>query len=280
MPSYPNTAVVQSLAPFFGSCKVEVSLDDGSNFTNLGLARAIIFNENQEVTNIQADNGPDLKNYLSQHTVDMSFNLLEFYLPTLNKIRGGIDTLSTTTGGVKTTDTDVFSTGDTDFAYNQPIYFVNQGDSTTLPAIIKVQGVDTNNSSDTLDTGDYTTFTDANNKSGIIVYTGGGFNDTESLRITYEYETIVARKISSGGFTDISPRYYRFTNLEYVNGVAKYRYLVVYSASITQGLQLAFKSSNEADPVLEIPIALTAKIDATRSAGDQLYYIEDQKATA
>ena len=275
MPTIPTT-IQQSDAIVYGSCKVEVSTDSGVTWTNVGAARSVVFNEQQTVSDIQSDNTEDIANYVSDHTVNITLNGLELYLPTLNKIRGGIDTLSATTGGVKTTDTDVYTTGSTAFSYGTPLYFVNQGDSTTLPAVTKVQGVDTGNSSDTLDTGDYTTFTDANNKSGIIVYAGGSFNDSESLRVTYTYETIPSRKMTSGGKSTISSRWYRLTNKQIVSGVDKFRYFVVYSASINAGLNLAFKSSYDEDPVLEVPISLIAKLDTTRSSGDQLFYIEDE----
>jgi hypothetical protein len=284
MPVYPNTDLTQSLAPWYGSCKIEVSTDNGSNYTNVGLARNVVFNEVIESADIQADNGPDVKTYVSAHTVNITFNGLEFYIPTLDKIRGGIDTIGVTTGGVKTTDTDVYTTGTP--VRNKIYYFDNQGDSTTLPAVISVKSVDTANATDTLaSTKDYTTFKDADNHCGIIILStavGGGNTGitTQNLRIRYEYETVAARTMKSGGLTTISSRWFRLTNKQIVSGTAKYRYLTVYSGTLNAGMNLAFKSANETDPLLENPVSIIAKLDTTRSEGDQLFLIEDEVATA
>lgn len=275
--AHPNTGLTQSDAVIKGSCKIEISTDNGSNWTNVGLARSVVFNEQSETTDIQADNGPDLESYVSDHVVDITFNGLEFYLPTLFKIRGGID-LSTTVSSAAVTATDSYATGA--LSHSVPYYFATQGSSDTLPAISKVVQTDTGGSKTTLtSTSDYTTFTDANNQSGVLfpaAAMGGGFNDTEATAIIYAYGSIASRKLKSGGLTDISPRWWRLTNAQVVSGTTKYRYYTLYSGSFQNGLNLAFKSGNEADPVLETPITIRCKVDSTRTAGDQLYVIEDQ----
>jgi len=279
MPTYPNSALVQTLAPFYGSCKLEVSLDSGSTWTNIGLARGVNFNENISQSDIQADNGPDLKRWISDHTVEITFNALEFYLPTFNKIRGGIDLL-TASSAVATTKTDSYTTGAKSYAV--PIYFSDQGSSSTLPAVVKVASVDTAGASDTLDsTRDFSTFTDANNRSGVIMLStasGGQFNDSEALKITYSFGDVQTQKLTSGGLSTIDSRWFRLTNKQIVSSTAKYRYLVVYSGTLQQGLQLAFKSANEDDPVLETAISIIAELDTTRTEGDQLFFIEDEVA--
>ena len=277
-------AIQQEKSVVYGSCKIEVSTDSGVNWTPLGASRGVVFNEQQTVTEIQADNAPNISTYVSEHNVNITLNGLEFYPPTLNIIRGGLDNYSITTGGVVTTDTVVKTTGS--WSRNVPYYFTNQGNTDTLPAIVTVKSVSTANTTVVLDsTSDYTTFTDANNKSGIIVLStgvGGGTTGltSQSLRIEYQYESIPAYKLSSGGKSIISSRWYRLTNKQVISGVDKYRYLVVYSGSINAGFNLAFKSSNEADPVLENPISIIAKLDSSRTSGDQLFYIEDEVAAS
>lgn len=281
MPTYANTGLTQSLAPWYGSAKVEISTDSGVNWINIGLARGVSFVETIENAAIQADNGPDLAEYVADHTVNITFNSLEFYLPTLNKIRGGIDTLSVTTGGVATTDTDVYSTGATSA---DRIYFLaNQGSSSTIAAITDVTQVDTGNTSSTLTVDDdYTVFTNSDNHVGITLLNtaGSSYNSTESVRIKYVYGSVPAYKLSSGGLSTISSRWFRLTNIEIVSGSTKNRKITIYSGSLNAGLNMALKSSNDADPVLENPISIIGKIDSTRTAGDQLFVIEDEKATA
>jgi hypothetical protein len=281
LPTYANTGLTQSLAPWYGSAKIELSTDSGLNWTNVGLARGVSFVETIENAAIQADNGPDLAEYVADHTVNITFNSLEFYLPTLDKIRGGIDTLSVTTGGVATTDTDVYSTGATSA---DRIYFLaNQGSSSTIAAITDVTQVDTGNTSSTLTVDDdYTVFTNSDNHVGITLLNtvGSSYKSTESVRIKYVYGSVPAYKLSSGGLSTISSRWFRLTNIEIVSGSNKNRKITIYSGSLNAGLNMALKSSNDADPVLENPISIIGKIDSTRTAGDQLFVIEDEKATA
>ena len=283
MPTYPNTGQAHSGTYVWGSAKVEYS-SNGSSWNNLGVARNVVFKENITKAMVQSDNSPNIIDRIGDQTVDVSFTLLELYLPALDAIRG-IDAISVTSADA-TTDTDVHTTGE--WAKGDIIWLENQGATDTLPSISAVQSVDTNNSCDTYEsTADYTVITDSNTvppyRRGIQLTpaaNGGGYNDTEALMIKYVYGAINARKLTSGGYTDLTQLYYRLTNAEVVSGTTKYRYFTVYSASISDGLNLAFKSSNESDSLLEIPISLTAIIDTDRSVGDQLFAVEDQRGTA
>jgi hypothetical protein len=169
---------------------------------------------------------------------------------------------------------------------NRPYYFQNQGCSDTLPAIISVKSVSAGNVTDTLsDTKDYSTFTDEHNQSGIILLStaiGGGDTGltSQSLRIRYEYGAIASYQWRSGGLNTITPMYHRLTNIQTIDGVTKYRYITVYSASMNKGVDFAFKNGNDADSVLESPFEVMGEIDSTRDIGDQLFIIEDEAAAA
>lgn len=280
MATFPNTGAANSNTILKGSCKIEVSTD-GNSWTNLGIARGVNFQENAAITKIQADNAPDPITYLSEHKATLTFNSLELYLPNLNTIRGGIDTLSVTSA-VATTRTDSWTAAN--WAYNQNLLLSMQGDSTTLPAITAAKTWKSGTTTALTTSGkDFTPTLDVNNKRGIMILStnyGGDAKDTETLRVTYTYGAIASRKLSSGGKSNISSRWFRLTNKEIISGAAKYRYIVIYSGTISAGLNLAFKSANEADPVLEIPISIEAILDTTRSEGDQLFFVEDQAAVA
>ncbi len=280
MATFPNTGLANTNSTIKGSCKIEISTD-GTSWTNLGLARGVTISEEWASEDIQADNGPDLENYVSSHIVNLSWNSLELYLPNLNTLRGGIDELSVTSA-VATTRTDSWESSE--WAYNQNLLLVMQGDSTTLPAITAVKTYKTGSTTTLTTAGtDFVPTLDVNNKRGIMVLStnyGGSALDTEALRVTYTYASISARKLSSGGKSTISSRWFRLTNKEIINSVAKYRYFTFYSGSVNAGLNMAFKSANEADPVLEMPISIKCKLDTTRSEGDQLWAIEDQGAVA
>lgn len=268
--AHTNTVVM-------GSAKLEYSTD-GINYTNIGLARGVTWKESFTKAKIQADNAQDIKNAIGDQMVDITFNSLELYLPTYYALRG-IDTY-TIKSTQRSTDTDVYTTGVVN--YGQILYLENQGATSTLAAVSKVKSVSTGNACTTLkSTRDYLVFTDTNNQNrrAVVMLStafGGKFSDTQGLRIKYVYGQIGSYTLKSGGLTTLNAKYYRLTNKEIIGGVAKYRYYTVYSGSIEDGLNFAFKSCNEADSVLEIPFTIKAKIDASRSAGDQLFAIEDQ----
>lgn len=281
MPTYPSESY-KSSAQRWGSCKIEYG-SDGINWTSLGIARGVTFEETIETTVIQADNGPDIVDKIGNQSAMISFNWLEPYLPTLNAIRG-IDSLSVTSA-VATTDTDIYTTGQK--AKGDVIWLQNNGASDTLPSISKVKSVDTGGSCDTYSaTDDYMVVDDTSvspRRRGIALIptaAGGDYLDTEALKIKYVYGAIQARKLTSGGKATLNSKYYRLTN-KYINssGVTKYMYIVIYSGSIESGLNMAFKSSNEADGLLEVPVSIKATLDTSRSVGDQLFYIEDQQST-
>jgi hypothetical protein len=280
MATYPNTGAANSNSIIKGSCKIEFS-SDGISWTNLGIARGVNFQENSTITKIQSDNSPDPITYLSEHKATLTFNSLELYLPNLNSIRGGIDVLSVTSA-VATTRTDSWAASA--WAYNQNLLLSMQGDSTTLPAITAAKTWKSGSTTDLTTSGkDFTPTLDVNNKRGIMVLStnyGGDAKDTETLRVTYTYGAIAARKLTTGGKSTITGNWFRLTNKEIIGGVAKYRYIVIYSGTMNAGLNLAFKSANESDPVLEIPISIEAVLDTTRSEGDQLFYIQDEGAIA
>lgn len=282
MATYPNTGLAQSLAPWYGSCKIEISEDGGSTWVNVGLARSVKFEEQFDQVEIQADNGPNLAEAIGNQRVLLTFNGLELYLPTMHKIRGGIDSLSVTSA-IATTVTDSWASSE--WAYNQVKFLSDMGSSSTGPAISAVQTWKTGSTTTLTTAGlDFVKSKDSRGLTdGIMVLStdfGGDAKDTETLRIKYVYGDIAARKLTSGGYTTITSKMFKLTNKQIVNGTAKYRYIVLYSASLNAGLNLAFKSANEADPVLEVPIQVQASLDATRTEGDQLFYIEDTIATA
>lgn len=102
MPSYQLTGAAQADSWVLGSAKIEVAASAGGSagtFTNLGLAREVSIEEIIERVAIQADNGPDFAKSLGRHQVRLQFSLIEFYLPTIDAIRGGIDSQSSGSAG-------------------------------------------------------------------------------------------------------------------------------------------------------------------------------------
>ena len=276
----PVTSIAHENTVIYDSCKWEYSTTGlAGSWQSLGVARGVKFTETFDIAKIQTDNGPDIKKNIGTHTCMISANLLEFYPPAINAIRGGLSTLTQTSAG-RTTDTDVYTTGQ--WSKGDIIHLQNQGATDTLPSIAKVKSVSTGNACTTYSaTDDYTLVTDSQNgyRRSIVLNAagaGGDYKDTEALKIKYAYSAISGYTMKSGGLTSITPYYHRLTNQKLVSGVMKYLYIVIYSGSMNKGLDWAFKSSNESDNALEMPFEIQAELDTTRSTGDQLFYIESQ----
>lgn len=99
MPYFQNTGLTKSGTLLLGSAKIEIAASVGASFTNLGLARAVNVTEQVTKFSVQADNGPTPIHGVADQTVELSFDLLEFYLPSFDEIRGGIDTQAETSAG-------------------------------------------------------------------------------------------------------------------------------------------------------------------------------------
>jgi hypothetical protein len=99
MPYFQNTGLTNSGTLLLGSAKIEIAASVGASFTNLGLARGVSITESLTKFSVQADNGPTPIHGVSDQTVELSFDLLEFYLPSIDEIRGGIDTQAETSSG-------------------------------------------------------------------------------------------------------------------------------------------------------------------------------------
>ena len=276
----PVTSIAHPTTIIYDSCKWEYSSTGlAGSWQSLGVARGVKFTENFDIAKIQTDNGPDVAKNVGTHSCIISANLLEFYPPAINTIRGGLSTLTVGTTA-RTTDTDVYTTGQ--WGKGDIIHLQNQGSTSVLASITKVKSISTGNACTTYTaTDDYTVVTDSQSgyRRSIVlnaVGAGGDYKDTEALKIKYAYTAISNYTLKSGGLTTITPYWHRLTNQKVVSGVTKYFYIVIYSGSMNKGLDFAFKSANESDSVLEMPFEIQAELDTTRSVGDQLFYIESE----
>ena len=175
-----------------GSFKLEVASSVAGVYTNVGIGRGFRFAENITPYSVQADNGPDPIDGVSRQTATLEFEMMEFYIPTIDAIRGtGLDLDGTASVGTWVT--------------------------------------------------------------------GGS-----------------VRTLSTGGLSALNDRVFKFTNIKLVSGATVETVIVFYKSHITKGLEIASKSDNDEDPVNVYPFAAEAKLDTSRTAGDQLYKIETE----
>jgi hypothetical protein len=79
--------------------------------------------------------------------------------------------------------------------------------------------------------------------------------------------------INGGGNTVITERALRLTNTRLISAVTHSTVIVVYKATVDNGLQFTAKSDNDADPVNVMAFTITGKNDSTKTAGSQLFSI-------
>lgn len=107
----------------------------------------------------------------------------------------------------------------------------------------------------------------------------GGSLDTAvtGTASTYINGTPSANVFSTGGLNVLTGKAFRFENTtKSPAGATVQTVLIVYNAKLEQGLVFTPKSDHDTDPAMVIPFTLTAELETSRAAGDQLYKIESQ----
>ncbi len=79
--------------------------------------------------------------------------------------------------------------------------------------------------------------------------------------------------LHGGGNTTITEKAFKLTNKRLISSVTHETVIIVYNATLDDGVQFTAKSDNDADPVNVMPFALTGKNLSTLSAGSQLFEI-------
>lgn len=85
--------------------------------------------------------------------------------------------------------------------------------------------------------------------------------------------TSVLSTITAGGNSTITERAFRITNTRLISGSTVETILTMYKATMQTGPTFNFKSDNDTDPIMVMPGTIVAKLDTTRTAGDQLYQL-------
>ncbi len=165
----------------------------GSLGTILGIGNMTSLTENIEKTTTQAGNSDQPEKLVAVHTITASFELLEFWPPSFDAIRGG--------------------------------------------------SLDTENS---------------------------------ATASTYIDGTPTANTFASGGLNTLTEKAFIFENTTMVGGTTAVTLLIIYSATIEQGLAFTAKSDHDTDPAMVMPFTLTGELETSRAAGDRLFIIESE----
>lgn len=266
-----QTSVQNSTAIRFGSGKLEIG-DDVGSLVNLGAMRGIKFTEEFDKISIMSDNAGEIYAGIRNHKAIIEGELMEINLTNLNNIRGGIDSYGTIAGDAVSGHSYTVASGD--WNYNVFIEFDYQnGDLSKITPTSVTGGT---NGALVLNT-DYMIVQDAGTQHwGIIVIDSTTVTtESQTIAIVYNYTPAASKYLKSGGKLTISPKVVRITNTD---ANTKYFRITVYKATNAQGITLELVADDSEDPNV-VPIKLEGVCDVTRTAGDQLFIIEDTQNT-
>ena len=85
--------------------------------------------------------------------------------------------------------------------------------------------------------------------------------------------TSVQSVMNAGGNSTLTQRAFKLTNRRLISGATKETVILVYKATIDNGLQVTAKSDNDTDPINTMAFAITGKLDTTLSVGSQLFSV-------
>jgi hypothetical protein len=108
-----------------------------------------------------------------------------------------------------------------------------------------------------------------------ITIVRGAIQDGATVYVDYDYTPLTSRTYTTGGKTSKTARIIRLTNYDVDD---KEWVMTIYKAYIADGLNLAFPADDDQNP-MPCPIRFIGKLDATRTAGDQLFGIVDSQDT-
>lgn len=252
----------------FGSAKIEIGKDEES-LVNIGALRGIEITESMTKNDIKSDNAGTIKSLVSEHKVELKANMLEIDLDVLEKIRGGIDSVSLLPGE-KIEKTHTFEKGSYATETNILIPFSNFDES--VLEVLKVEAKD-GATVRVIDEADYAVSLSADKKTEIVFEDASVDPATENIVITFNHAPNGMKVFTTGGRSSVEPSVVRVTN---TNDKGKMFRVTIYKATSGSGLGLSFQS-DEATDVMASAITLTGNIDASREVGDQLFKIEDEQ---
>ena len=88
-----------------------------------------------------------------------------------------------------------------------------------------------------------------------------------------ETNTSAISTMIGGGNQVLTPRAFRLTNTRLISGTTSQTIVTVFKATVDTGIQVTAKGDSDTDPINVLPVTITAEVDATKTAGTQLFQI-------
>lgn len=263
----PNNIILES-------AKVEYSIDDGSNYVDLGLADNVVITFNSTPRDVQPGNGatPDIAKGSASQMGTVTADLWELSTQNYADISGGLFTRTTTAGTPIVDQNDIWAVNttsvDTFYAFDVQSY------DGSVPTNISID--DDTPSTYILD--DAYRILQVGSRWGYMFISGGtpAYDPTAIITVEYDVTPSVAEKVTVGGSSSQTSIMVKVTNLIPRTDVS---YDIqnewnLYNCFIEGDLAIAMKNKDETDAVARVPITLKATLDDTRTVNDQLYSFE------
>jgi len=255
----------------FGSAKFEIS-SNGVDWTDLGAMRELVFEEMSERSEISADNTGPILVGIRDHRVQLSGNLMEIDLANLNVIRGGIDNYSTVDGILVSGVIQDFVSGQ--WGYNDPVAIENQNCNKSQLTINSVTGsVD---GALVAGTDYFVGVNEAGDTVVTVIDSATVTTEDQTITVNYDYTPCAKKVLKSGGKMELSSFYARFTNLDEEDKMFR---ITVHKAENAAGIVINYQPDEGEDPDM-IPITIIGRRDNARTAGEQLFTIEDEQGVS
>jgi hypothetical protein len=274
-----QTTVKNFLFP--DGCQVLVKESGAGSYTDLGainsqVQNSVTFDENQ----IETANAGTTEKQINNMKVEGSFTLVNWQMSVLEKISGGMIS-RTTTAASPTTDIpdQTIDAGWADNTLYDLVALTSSSDDTELrfdsqPTLTSVTLDPTGTPEVLVEDSEYVVVANENSSSGwsiqfISSNMSTGSPTTFDIVVDYGSNTPRASETLNAGASTVilNPMEFRFKHTD-ENG--KIRQLDLHSVDPNSGfLQLNFKGANE-DGLEEIPITFMAKLDTSRTSGQQL----------
>ncbi|HSV96774.1 MAG TPA: hypothetical protein VLM75_07550 [Spirochaetota bacterium] len=237
---------------------------------SMGALRGAVFTEEWEEVEIETDNAGRPIKRIKNQKAKLAAGLLELDLNRLNVARGGLDVLTPVAGTIVGGEEQLVVSGT--WVFNEVIPIEHQnGDGT----IITVNSVVGSTNAVLVEGTDYFVVLMPDGRYGVMPIDSATFTTAaQNLTIDYDYTPNASIKFTSGGKFTINPRVCRLIHTD-ANG--KKLQLTIYAGKVAKGFEFTFPS-DDADDVMETSFEMVGDLDTTRTAGDQLYEIIDERS--
>jgi hypothetical protein len=262
-----QTSVKKYMLP--DGVNLSISTDALATWADLGLLSAgVVLTHNWEEELIDAGNAKNILKKIKNQTLSVAPSALWSQDTAIyEKLGGGIYDRTAVAGALVEGAEQVIASGS--WKYNKFIKIANQ--NSDLGAITINSVTLGTNGAIVADT-DYYAGQDENGNRGIFIIDSATVTtEAQSVTIDYDYTPAASSYITAGDssieMTDFALRLRHYTDDTETTFDME---VIIYSATTDSGLSLNFKGQAE-EGLFESTVAFTAKVDDSRTAGDQLF---------